>query len=54
MIENSPHASVSAIALAADMNFRRRSRSEIARAASRAIFVAVTAVLFLAWLASSH
>ncbi|MGD0188398.1 MAG: hypothetical protein ABSC25_24580 [Roseiarcus sp.] len=54
MIEDSPRARVGAIALAADMNFRRRPLSEIARAVSRAVFVGATAVLFVVWLASSH
>ncbi|MGD0185652.1 MAG: hypothetical protein ABSC25_10440 [Roseiarcus sp.] len=54
MIENSLRPESSAVALAADMRLRRRSPSEIARTASRAVFVAATAVLFVAWVASSH
>ncbi len=48
MIENSLRAESSAVAFAADMRFRRRSPSEIARTASQAVFVAATAVLFVA------
>ena len=54
VIENSLRPESSAVALAADMRLRRRSPSEIARTASRAVFVAATAVLFVAWVASSH
>ena len=54
MIEDSPSANAGAIAYAVNMNIRRRPPSEIAAAVSRAIFVGATAVLFVAWLASSH
>ncbi len=54
VIEDSPSAKAGAIAFAADMNLRRRPPGEVARAVSRAIFVGATAVMFVAWLASSH
>jgi hypothetical protein len=54
VFEDSPRAEVGAIASAMDMNFRRRPPSEIARVVSRALFVGATAVLFVAWMASSH
>jgi hypothetical protein len=43
-----------AIPIAAGANFRRRPPGEIARVVSQAIFVAITAALFIAWMISSH
>jgi hypothetical protein len=54
VIEDSPRPEFSAVALAAAMPMRRRPPAEIAQVVSRAIFVATTAVLFVAWVASSH
>jgi hypothetical protein len=54
VLEHSPRAELDAIASAVDVNFHRLPPREIARAVSRAIFIGATAVLFVAWLASSH
>lgn len=54
VIENRPRARVGAIPIAAGMNFRRRPPGETARTVSQAIFVAITAALFIVWLISSH
>ncbi|MGD0563444.1 MAG: hypothetical protein ABSA66_10150 [Roseiarcus sp.] len=54
MIKNSARARVSAIPIAAGMNFGRRPSGEVARIVSQVIFVAITAALFIAWLISSH
>lgn len=54
MIDNDARGRVRAIPIAAGMNFRRRSPSEIARIVLQVIFVAVTAALFLAWLTSPN
>ena len=54
LFEHSPRASVSPTAYAADTNFRRRAPSEIASAVSQALFVAITAGLFVAWMATSN
>ncbi len=54
VIENSARARVGAIPIAAGANFRRRPPGEIARVVSQAIFVAITAALFIAWSISSH
>jgi ammonia channel protein AmtB len=54
VVEHSPRARFSAIAVAADTNFRRRPPIEIVRTLFQVAFVAVTAALFIAWLASSH
>jgi uncharacterized membrane protein len=51
---NSPRVSFGATAFAVDTNRRRRPASEIASLVSRAIFVALTAALFVAWMATSH
>jgi hypothetical protein len=54
VIKNSARARVSAIPIAAGMNFGRRPSGEVARIVSQVIFVAITAALFIAWLISSH
>jgi len=54
VIENSARARVGAIPIAAGANFRRRPPGGVARIASQAIFVAITAALFIAWLISSR
>jgi hypothetical protein len=54
LFERNPRAGVSAVAHAVDANFRRRPSSAIAGAVSQALFVAATAVLFVAWMATSH
>ena len=54
LFENSPRAGVSPIGYAVDANVRRRAPGEIASAVSQAIFVALTAALFVAWMATSH
>ncbi|HYA71603.1 MAG TPA: hypothetical protein VEF36_00450 [Roseiarcus sp.] len=53
VIENSARARVGAIPIAG-ANFRRRPPGGVARIASQAIFVAITAALFIAWLISSR
>jgi len=54
VIENNARARVSAIPIAAGANLRGRPPGEVARIASQAIYVAITAALFIAWLISSH
>ncbi len=54
MIEDSLRPESSVLALAVGAPLRRRTPSEIARTVSQAIFVAATAVLFVARVASSH
>ena len=54
LFEHSPRASVSPTAYAVDASRRRRPSSEIASAVSQALFVAITAALFVAWMATSH
>ena len=54
MFGNILGASASSRLSAVEMNFRRRSASEIALIALRAIFVGVTLALFFAWLSSAN
>ena len=53
LFAHSPRAGVSAIAHAVDANIRRRPSSAIAGFVSQALFVAATAALFVAWMATS-
>ena len=53
MFGNIVGAGASSLASAVEMNFRRRSASEIAVIVLCGIFVGVTVALFLAWLSSA-
>ena len=54
MFGNTFGASVGSRASAIELNFRRRSPSEIALIALRAVFVGLTVALFFAWLTSAN
>ena len=54
MFGNILGASASSRLSAVEMNFRKRSASEIALIVLRAIFVGVTVALFFAWLSSAN
>ena len=54
MFENTPRVKISAIALAVKAKRRHQTPSEFALTALRVMFIAITVLLFVAWLMPSN
>jgi hypothetical protein len=54
MFPDSPRNRIRAVSAAVDVNSHRKAGAALALAVSQALFVAVTAALFIAWLTIAH